>query len=100
MFTTRSKSLRSSWRKRVIALATPALFDITCRPPNRSTVKSTSACTWSASVTSVCWNAAASPSSAASASTGVGVDVGDDDPRALLDEALDAWRGRCRCRHR
>ena len=27
---------------------------------------------------------------------GVDVDVGDDDPRALLDEALARWRGRCR----
>ena len=45
MFTTRVKSLRSSCRKRVIELATPALFDITCSPPNRSTVKSTRACT-------------------------------------------------------
>ena len=31
---------------------------------------------------------------------GVGVDVGDDDPGALGDEALDAWPGRCRCRRR
>ena len=89
MSTTRWKSLRSSCRKRVIELATPALFAITWRPPNRSTVKSTSACTWSASVTSVCWKAATSPSAAASGLAGLGVDVGDDDPGALLDEALD-----------
>ena len=88
MFTTRSKSLRSSWRKRTIALATPALFDMICRPPKCSTVKSTAACTWSALVMSVCWNAATSPEFAGERLTGVDVDIGDDDPCALLDEAL------------
>ena len=89
MSITRWKSLRSSCRKRVIALPTPALLNMTCSPPKRSTVKSTSACTWSASVTSVCWKAADVAQRGGDRLAGVGVDVGDHDPCALRDEALD-----------
>ena len=72
-----------------MALATPALFTITCSPPNRSTVTSTSACTWSASVTSVGWNAADLAERGGHLVARVGVDVGDDDTGALGGEALD-----------
>src|SRR4051794_7833868 len=49
-------------------LGIPALLNITSSPPNRPTAKSTSACTSSASETSARWNAASSPSFAASSS--------------------------------
>ena len=70
---------------------TPALFTITCRPPNFSTAVVTSAPTCSGSETSVWRKKASAPSAAASASPTVRFNVGDDDPRALGDKPL--YRG-------
>ncbi len=62
----REKSSRSSGRKRLSGLPIPALLNMMSRPPKWSTAKSTSACTWSASLTSACRKAAASPMDVAS----------------------------------
>ena len=75
---------------------TPALLNMTWSPPNRSTAKSTSAWTWSASATSVRWNAAASPSVGGQLLAPLGVDVGDDDLSALGHEPLGGRAARCR----
>ena len=82
------KSARSSSSNRRSGLETPALFTMTCRPPNFSTAAATSAPTCSGSETSVRRKKASAPSAAASCLTPVGLDVGDDDPRALGHKPL------------
>src|SRR5579875_3716090 len=64
---TRSNSARSSWRKRTMALATPALLNTTSRPPNRETAASTAACTSPATATSARTKVTADPSARSSA---------------------------------
>ena len=66
----------------------PALLNMMSRPPKRSTAKSTSACTWSRSLTSVSLKAAASPIRSASLLPSFRVDVRDHDLRPLGHEQL------------
>ena len=63
----------------------PALLNMRCSPPNRSTATSTAACTWSMSLTSVTWNARRHQLGGERLSR-VGIDIGDDDPGAGGDE--------------
>ncbi len=82
----REKSSRSSCRNRVSGLPMPALLNMMSRPPKRSTAKSTSACTWSMSLTSVCLKAAASPMLVGDLLPTIGVDVRHHDACALCGE--------------
>ena len=66
----------------------PALLNMQSSRPHVSPASATAAATWSSSVTSVAMKRAASPSSSAVGLTGLDLDVGDDDPGALVDEAL------------
>ena len=75
---------QASWR----APEMPALLNMTCSPPNRSIVKSTSAATCSGCATSVSLKTAFAPSVSAAVLAARLVDVRDHDRRALGDHAL------------
>ena len=78
----------------------PALLHMTWSPPKRSTAKSTSACTSSASATSVALERGRVAELGGELLAALGVDVGDDDAGALRDEQLDRGAARCRRRRR